>query len=228
MSKFGKAYKRDQVERAIAAVTGRIANADRAPDATLKIDLKRLMDFDRLKGIDFTEKTLQRYAFFDGPPPGRGIDLAYPLESAFALLVAERLIYAGLTQSLAVRLVRLIRDGLDQAVFKISKLDLTALRPGSSAGERAARIMRGTLVEDIAHMVFLVTLSGGAAEPLYKRDADGELVLANICFGPDELTELHQYFGRMRRPIISLELVNMTFQLQHWLEKIPVRTRGRS
>jgi hypothetical protein len=207
MNPLPTVFKRDQVERGIAAATRRISNAQDRPDAGLKADMKRLLDVDRAMGVPTRKGPLSRYAFFDAPPPGRGIDLTYSFECTFALLVAERLLNGGLTQLRAVTRVRTIRPKLDAKVREI----LTHYVPDDQR-----RYLPLPSRED---MVFLMTPGG--------RSAD--LDLEKIVFCPvSDVGDSLVGFANLREPVIAIELVNLVTLLRHALERIPVRKRGRS
>lgn len=220
-------FKRDQVERAIGKTTGRIAKAAGDPDAKLKADLKRLLDFDRTyKQI---EPERRRYAFLDAPPPGRrGIDILYSREAAFALLIGERLLQGGLTQGRAIHLVRVLRDALDQELRRILATPITTLAPDIIEPEREPRISYGSLVRNSDQMTFLVTPSGHGASVYHRRTPEGGFEVANLCRGEAALVELMTFFGRSGTVIFTLELTNLALQLSYWLDRVPTRKRGRS
>jgi hypothetical protein len=200
-------FKRDQVERSIAATTRRISNAQDRPDAGLKADMKRLLDVDRAMGVPTRKGPLSRYAFFDAPPPGRGIDLTYSFECTFALLVAERLLNGGLTQLRAVTRLRTIRPKLDVKVGEILAHQVPDIQRGLQP--RPSR----------EHMVFLITPGGRAADLELEK-----IVFCSVSDVADSLVD----FANLREPVIALELVNLVGLLRHALERIPVRKRGRS
>lgn len=216
-------YKRDQVERAIAKVTGRLADNEPSAEDLLKVDLKRLIDFDR---AEVPPNKPGRYAFFD-QPMGQGRDTAYTVHDAFALLVGERLLYGGLPQSRVVRFVRFLRNELDPELDRILGIPLDILRPSVSPDERSTRIRYGTLVEDINQMSFLVAPAAPSLESSLRLLPLSEFSSHFFCCS-QELPRATAHFGKAKLTVIALELANIALQLEHWLARIPVRKRGRS
>ncbi|CAO3412871.1 hypothetical protein [Azospirillum doebereinerae] len=222
-------YKRDQVERALAAVTGRITKVDRTPDAGLKADVKRLLDFDRKQGVDNPafDARERRHAFFDELPPGRGVDLAYTIHHAFSLLLGLRLLQGGLPQGAVVRLLRHSRSDLFRELDRILAINPHHIRPDQVAPALERLAEHGMLANAISGMVFFLT-PGGLGASYHRRDPEtGDLQLANLCRTTPELLQALESFGRSGAPVIAIELVNPAHQLRHWLERIPERPRGR-
>ncbi|MBX9927042.1 MAG: hypothetical protein K2Y05_11840 [Hyphomicrobiaceae bacterium] len=205
-------YKRDQVERAIAALTGRVSDANHRPDADLKADLKRLLDVDRAHGSPTPKGPRSRYAFFDAAPPGKGVDLAYRFGAAFALFVGERLMRAGLTQNRAVMRIRLARPALDRKAREI----LSAFP--NETFHRPSR--RGPLryKPRLEEMKFWVT-HGDPGADLGEPE--------RFCSAKDLPSALAKATAHCE-PAMTIELVEAVLGLQHWLQQIPARKRGRS
>lgn len=219
-----RTYKRDQVERAIAKVTRRIADNEPTAEKLLKVDLKRLLDFDRSEAP--TRKP-GRYAFFD-QPTGQGHDAGYTIHDAFALLVGERLLHGGIPQSRVVRFVRFLRSELDPEIDRILSISLDAFRPEASEKERNAQISHGTLIKDDERMIFLVAPSAQSLELELRLLPLDEFSSHYFCRGVAEVARAVAHFGRDKLMVIAIELANMALQLEHWLQRIPVRKRGRS
>jgi hypothetical protein len=212
------AFQRDQVERAIAATTGRISNAQNRPDASLKADLKRLINLDRSLGIKTRKGPLSRYAFFEGPPPGSGFNVTYTFERAFALLLAERLLRCGLTQLRAVTRLRTIRGELDKQVRQILERPRRQAHPQLSDEQRQHLRTLRTVAGDPKAMLFLMT-SGSPA-------ADLEIYEPRFCSYPETNQELSRMAG-LREPTIVIELVDLVLDLQFNLARAPAVRRGR-
>jgi hypothetical protein len=212
-------FKRDQVERAIAATTGRISNAQDRPDASLKADLKRVIDLDRSLDTNKARKgPLSRYAFFDGPPPGSGFDVTYRFERAFALLLAERLLQCGLTQMKAVTRVRSIRSDLDHQVRQILEAPRPKAHPQLSDERRQKLRTLRTVAEHPAAMVFLLTVGSPAA--------DLEIDEARFCSSDETSRELIERAKKGRATIV-IEIADLVLDLRHNLARAPAVRRGR-
>jgi hypothetical protein len=211
-------FKRDQVERAVAATTGRVSNAQDRPEASLKADLKRVLDLDRSLGITTRKGPLSRYAFFEGPPPGSGFDVTYSFERAFALLLAERLLRCGLTQMRAVTRLRSIRGELDNQVRQI--LGRPRRKAHSQLSDEQRQHLRNlrTVAGAPNAMVFLMTAGGPAA--------DLEIYEPKFCSGPETGQELIRMAG-LREPTIVIEIADLVLDLRHNLDRAPVVRRGR-
>lgn len=201
-------YKRDQVERAIAALSGRVSDGQQRPEAGLRADLKRLIDRDRLEGIQTRKGPRSRYAFHDGSPPGKGVDQTYGFAAAFSLFAAERLLRAGLTQQRVVMRMRAARPMLDS---KVSEILLASFPKAHASGTRYK--------PDSDAMIFWMTIDGPAA--------DLELWPEEFCTA-DEARSVLIASSMHCRPIVSIELVAAVIGLKYWLDRIPVRKRGRS
>jgi hypothetical protein len=125
--------------------------------------------------------------------------------------------------------MRNLRQDLDRELARILLSDPALLRPGCPPAELIARIEHGSLL-DADHGLsksYLVTPGGRGLSAQYKRLPDGRVVTAHICLGTQALAETIDRLGSGTMPIIAIELVNMAFQLRHWLERIPPRRRGR-
>jgi hypothetical protein len=206
-------YKRDQVERSIAALSGRVLNAQYRPEPSLLADLKRLLDRDRTQGIQNKKGARSRYAFFDASPPGKGVDQTYGFEAAFALLAAERLLRAGCTQQRAVMRIRAARPSLDRKIRQI-------LAGFSDKGsDRSPRLGALPYKPQPGEMIFWITTEGPAAD----------LDMHPETFCPaDKIKDVLVRSAGLSEPTISLELVTPVLGLRHWLARMPVRKRGRS
>lgn len=223
-------YKRNQVEGAIAHVTGQTSGpASDLPAPELSIRLKRLGETDRAMTVDKqpTRGVFQTYAFFDEAPPGRGAEVAYSAYSAFALYVGVRLMDAGFPQREAVAFLRHIRGDLEgehRRILRASPNMIAGIRT-ASAVEKTIR--NGTLAKTIDQMVFVI-VSPGDPWQVSSRSQEDDLVGVNICRGPEKLSRTLEHYSRVSGPpLICMELVNPSHQLKYWLDRIEPIKRGR-
>ena len=216
-------YKRSQVEQAIVAI-----EAGRGTlEAVLRANVKRLLDFDRNPEARIFHRASDNTAFFDGPPPGQGAEIAYRPYQAFALLVGVRLLGGGMPQSRVVLFLRDTRVDLDAAFKRLAVADPAELRPKLSKEELSRRVRDGELFEEAGDMTFLIAPAGAGAGPLGTLGPD-EWELAGGHVGDIELlTERLATFGRKGRVAIVLELTNAVHQLMDALPRTTVRKRGR-
>lgn len=219
-------YKRNQVESAIErAVTG--VRAGHREASVLRVRIKRLTETDRAMGADRRSHDLRErhYAFFDAPPPGRGTEVTYSAFGAFALLLAVRLMAAGLPQSEAVIFIRRIRPGLEQEHGRILARKGKDLLDHKVSGGVEAEVAAGRLVQDLDGMVFLMTLG---SQVTVRLDKAGKASGGNIVRGARQLTGLMEHLASWGgSPIICIELVNVAHQLAYWLSRIEPTKRGR-
>lgn len=222
-------YKRDQIEQAIGIVSGNIRPRQMPePFDRLKIELKRLLDRDRKQARETPKGALVRQAFHSGPPPGRGIDVIYTGYEAFALLIALRLMRGGLPQSTAVKFLRDLRDPLAGFHYETMQHSPQKLRPDIEHNKRLELIRDGFIVEKFDQMVYLVALAGARAEGFDIPSPSKAPFSGNICRTIEQLRERMKWASHEGCPLIVVELVNAAHQLNHHLDRIPARSRGRS
>ncbi|HZH27416.1 MAG TPA: hypothetical protein VEY95_09560 [Azospirillaceae bacterium] len=224
-------FKRDQVQRAIAMATGKIDGPDRGPSKTLKADLKRLLDLDRGKGVDWLRSRggPVHFAFFDQEPPGSGVDIAYSFANAFRLHLGQRLLQGGLPQMEAVYILRQTRHRLDRALAGILAVPPEHRRPDLSAVELERQIRNGLLIRSAQAMTYFVTHGGmGAGSLLHRDPATGELESANVPTGVEELARVLEALALSSAlPLMVVEIANPAYQLHHLLLTTPASRRGR-
>lgn len=216
-------YKRSQVEQAITAIeAGRST-----PAAVLRANVKRLLDFDRKPEARLFDRASGDTAFFDGPPPGQGAEIAYRPYQAFALLVGVRLLGGGMPQSRVVLFLRDTRVDLEAAFTRLADTDPAKLRPDLSDEEVSDAIRDGELVEQARDMCFVIAPAGASAGPDDgPRPDEWELAGGNVG-DIGLLTERLAAFSRHGRVAIVLELTNAVHQLMDTLPRTTVRKRGR-
>jgi hypothetical protein len=214
-------YKRSQVEQAIVALEACRGTAE----AVLRANVKRLLDFDRNPEARIFHRASDNTAFFDGPPPGQGAEIAYRPYQAFALLIGVRLLKSGMPQSRVVLFLRDTRVELEPAFERLAGVDAAKLRPDLSEEERSQRIRDGELVEDAAEMTFLIAQAG--ADPSGAPRPDEWESVGEAACSAAALMERLATFSRHGQAAIVLELTNAVHQLIDTLPRTTVRKRGR-
>ena len=218
----GQHYKRSQVEQAIVAVEG-----GRGTPAVLRANVKRLLDFDRNPEARLFARASDDTAFFDGPPPGQGAEIAYRPYQAFALLVGVRLLGGGMPQSRVVLFLRDTRVDLEAAFNHLEAADPAELRPGLSEGDRSQLIRDGKLVADVDKLCFLIAPAGAGTVPFGTLGPDQWELAGDSVGGIDLLTERLIAFSHHGQVAIVVELTNAVHQLRDALPRMAVRKRGR-
>ena len=214
-------YKRSQVEQAIVAIDAGRGTAE----AVLRANVKRLLDFDRNPEARILDRASDNTAFFDGPSPGQGAEIAYRPYQAFALLIGVRLLKSGMPQSRVVLFIRDTRVDLESAFAHLASADAAELYPSLSEEERSERIRDGDLVRGAANMMFLIVQAG--AEPTGRpRPEHWGLEGGNVC-NAEALIERLVEFSKDGQAAIVLELTNAVHQLMDTLPRTKVRKRGR-
>ncbi|GJE61111.1 hypothetical protein [Methylobacterium trifolii] len=221
-------YKRDQVEGAVACSSGETLFDRHQRPTRLKVDLKRLLDLDRAQAEDLHPAVSPRYAFHNGPPPGRGTDVVYGTYDAYALLIGLRLLRGGLPQGRAVSFMREIREPLEALLAKTLLKEPGQVRQDLGEAELLNAVRSGHLIGEAEEMVFLVMLAGESAQAFEITAKSGETVSGNICFGSPDLLGHMVGASHNGNAAIVVELVNAAHRLRHYLERAPTRTRGRS
>lgn len=220
-------YKRDQVERAIAIVSGISPQHGPKRFGALKVELKRLLERDRKQALETPRGKPESQAFHDGPPPGRGFDVMYTGYEAFALLIALRLMRGGLTQGTAVNFMLEVRPRLESFHSDTLAKALEELCPEVKEGTRLSRLIDGFLVRDPKMMVYLVARAGDDAEVYDLPSPPDAPVSGNVCHGEKDLLDRMREASHKKYAVIVVELVNAAHQLAHHLKRIPARSRGR-
>ena len=222
-SSGGQHYKRSQVEQAIVAIDA----VGGTPAGVLRANVKRLLDFDRNPDARLFDRAPDTSAFFDGPPPGQGAEIAYRPYQAFALLVGVRLLGGGMPQSRVVLFLRDTRVDLESAFKRLVAADPAELRPGPSEADRSQLIRDGELVADVGKLCFLIAPAGAGTGPLGTLGpAQWELAGGSVG-GIDLLTERLVAFSHHGQVAIVVELTNAVHQLMDALPRTTVRKRGR-
>ena len=217
------AFRRGQVERAIA----RIQKVSWIEVGTqlreLRADLKRLIDIDRRPLAVELKSYERRRAFADGVGPQTGIDAHYSPYQAFALLIAYRLTESGITQSRVVLFLRQIRPHLESA-FEM----LTSVEPaGSDQQELERRILAGELVTKAKDSIFLLVRTGTKALIIPGIDpVSGGSMPASIC-SYEQLGDIVMRLDHYGEAITVLPVTNAAHQIVAVLQRTPATSRGR-
>lgn len=177
---FTDGFKRNQVEKAVAAVLRR--DGDDAAD--LRTRIKRLLDADRALGRTAgAEDERPHFAFYTGAAPGSGTEVWFSGYEAFSLLLALRLLDHGWPQGTAVRVMRRLRPALEREHARILRQSPTKLFDEETVRRHAAP---GVLATGSADPVFLAITRGKRAN---ERDGDRALYDCDVLRGQSELTK---------------------------------------
>lgn len=222
-------FKRNQAEAAIAECLEQTQAPGHEPKQALAIRLKRLIETDRELPArsDIRGENIAPYAFFDGPPPGRGAEVTYSAYGVFALYLAVRLMEAGLPQSDAVWFMRRIRGDLEGEHRRILAQRPEQLVDHEPPFGLEREVKLGFLVRRIKNMDFLVVPSDLHTPLLKVRDSNRKVRFANICRTEDEFKKVIEYVATYGVTIIVFELINPAHRLAYWLGKIEPIKRGR-
>lgn len=221
------AFKRDQVERAIAR-TCYAFESNGAPTPRLRADIRRLLEVDRDIGTAQGPDPDVSYAFYSDAPPGKGAEIAWGAYDAFALMIGVRLLRSEFPQRAAVEFLRMARRPLKREFKRILSTPPEVRRPDlATRGNRlTSDLMSGVLVRDPEQMVFLV-LEAAEIRPAIAIDDGAEQRLLNLRRSSKELLGSMTEFSHRGAVATVLELVNSAYQLVAWLNHFPAPRRGR-
>jgi hypothetical protein len=211
------AYKRNQVEEAIATVLERTAE----PSTDLRTRLKRLLDFDRSAGRNVHAKKPENatYAFYSADSPGSGVEVWFSAYEAFALITGLALLRHGWPQGFVVSLMRRVRPSLEKEHARILKqdpktlFDLDAIRRTAKAGDMAF---------NNTDPVLLTIVSKFGVE----RGQETEPYQWAICRGPAKTMEVLS--GASGGTSTMFEIVGIAHQLANALGSTEPQPRGRT
>lgn len=153
--KIVKAFKRNQIEEAIAALSD---EGNKKPSSALRTRIKRLLDTDRNLGRKVRSKNPEenQYAFYSEDAPGRGVEILFSEYEAFAVHLGLRLLVHGWPQAFVVSVLRRERADLEAQHDRILKQDSNELFDDKKTMEKAAP---GALAFNNADPVFLLIVS---------------------------------------------------------------------
>jgi hypothetical protein len=211
------AYKRNQVEEAIAAVLERTAE----PSTELRTRIKRLLDSDRAAGrnVRATDPERANYAFYSADSPGSGVEIWFSAYEAFALITGLALLRHGWPQGFVVSLMRRVRPTLETEHERILKqdpkrlFDFDAIRRTAKAGDMAFRT---------TDPVLLTIVSKYGVE----RGQETEPYHFALCRGPAETIEVLK--GVSGGTSSMFEVVGVAHQLANALGGTEPQPRGRT
>ena len=113
-------FRRNQIEWALWRVFHKLGQNAPEPPAQFTTRIKRLLDLDRRldipKGAD--DPDFARYAYFETPPRGKGLDTQFLAADGFCLAIGLDLLDLGLNQGDAIFLGRGVRHRLTR-IFKM-------------------------------------------------------------------------------------------------------------
>jgi len=227
-------HRRNQINEVLVRAIR--ASNSRLDDGAILLRVKRLLDTDRKSKPIPGGLTPAVYAFFDNDAAGSGRDVAFSAYSAFALLIAFRLMSCGLTRGRAVHALRCFREPREREHQRISGADVASLLEvkgtviaSADAVGRGQLIAKGNVVERSDDMVFFCIHADLEAVGLVTRtivEDDGPRP-DNICRGRlqhDKRLALDAYANS---PTLIIELVNPFIQLSYLLASTEPARRGR-
>lgn len=221
------AFKRDQVERAIARIF-HAYEVNGAPTPRLRADIRRLLEVDRNLGATQGPNPDVSYAFYRAPPPGKGAEIAWSAYDAFALMIGVRLLRSEFPQRAAVEFLRMGRRPLKHEFERILSMAPEARRPNlaGKGAQLTSDLRSGVLVRDPEQMVFLV-FEAAEIRPTTVIGEGAEQHMLNIRRSSKELLGSMTEFSHRGAVATVLELVNSAYQLVAWLNHFPAPRRGR-
>jgi hypothetical protein len=122
------AYKRNQIEDAIAQSTG---DQSAKPSTELLTRVKRLLNTDRALEVWSTSPRSERanYAFFSARSPGKGAEVPFSGYEAFAVMIGLQMLNHKWPQKFVVETLRRLRPELEQQHRKILRLSFSPRKP---------------------------------------------------------------------------------------------------
>jgi hypothetical protein len=211
------AYKRNQVEEAIATVLERTGE----PSTELRTRVKRLLDSDRAAGRNAraTDPERANYAFYSADSPGSGVEIWFSAYEAFALITGLALLRHGWPQGFVVSLMRRVRPTLEKEHGRILKqdpkqlFDFDAIRRTAKAGDMAF---------NNTDPVLLTIVSKFGVE----RGQETEPYHFALCRGPAETIEVLN--GVSGGTSTMFEIVGIAHHLARALGVTEPQPRGRT
>jgi len=219
-----KTYKRNQVEQAVWSLFSQTSGRDPIP-RPFRTRIKRLLELDREQQAE----TGKNFAFFDAPPEGKGVEVAFTPFNAFCLTMGLDLLDIGFKQSEVVFCLQALRDKIEDTWQKIWT------NPPGQTGNISVkdRPDKPSYINQTGHKrvdtrVFMMIrkIELREAWPLLKKERD-LVIESDICFGLDQAYEQLATMGKDHRKVISLELSEIAVQVKKYLEDAPARNRGR-
>ena len=212
-----KTFKRNQIEEAIAALSGERANK---PSAALRTRIKRLLDTDRNLGRNARSKNPEenQYAFYSEDAPGKGVEILFSEYEAFAVHLGLRLLAHGWPQTFVVSVLRKERAALESQHRRILKQKIGELFDRKKIKEKA---VPGALAFDNADPVFLLIVS-----PTMSMQDNLQQLSTAVCHGEQAAGQ----FRRQQNAISTsfFELATPARALDDALSQSEPRKRGRS
>lgn len=217
MPQMTHAYKRNQVEEAIAMIGGLSGHR---PPATLRNKLKRLLDTDRVLDRNDNTKGSERrcHAFFSGQLPGTGVDASFSEYEGFALLCGWYLLEHGWPQTTVVSSLRQVRRKLAAKHAEILQWEPSEL---FNKQKVVGRLKTAKPFALNTRPIFLAIISR-RGRPM-PREVDHTRTI--------DILDEHEVEAKRREPGLSLttlELVTIAHQFRRALQNTTPRKRGRA
>lgn len=211
-----KTFKRNQIEEAIARLSGEQSSK---PSAALRTRIKRLLDTDRNLGRKARSKNPEenQYAFYSEDAAGKGVEVWFSEYEAFALHLGLRLLAHGWPQTFVVSVLRRERSALEAQHQRILRQSYDELFDEEKILQKAAP---GALAFNNADPVFLLIVS-----PTMSTQDDLEQLSTAVCHGEQAAGE----FRRQKNAISTsfFELATPAHALHDALSRSEPRKRGR-
>ncbi|MFZ5690032.1 MAG: hypothetical protein ACOY5F_02125 [Pseudomonadota bacterium] len=211
-----EAFKRNQIEEAIALLSG---EDGRKHGAALRTRIKRLLDTDRNLGRKPRSKDAEenRYAFYSEEAPGKGVEIWFTPYEAFAVHLGLRLLAHGWPQTFVVSVLRRERTALEDQHHRILAQDAATLFDEKALLQNA---QAGALAFDNIDPVFLVVVS-----PTMSIHDDLRQLSTAVCRGVEQIAR----FQKQTKAISTsfFELVGPAHALHRALSRSKPRKRGR-
>lgn len=220
-------YKLNQIEGALGALilkeTGRDQVLDPASFMTLRIQVKRLLELDRVRA-----KNGEKQAFFDSPLPGKGTDATYDEFGACCLAVGVEMLRFGFKQKEVAAKIATVRPKLADA-YQTLKKRVTIEGNTKAVDNRNQKLPTMRTGRNLDKNIpdpnlFLVidTFEGSA-------DSDGtDAAGISFCRGWEDMYRFMQRIvPRRQRGVFIIEVGDLILRLRHRLAVEPVRRRGR-
>lgn len=211
-----KAFKRNQIEEAIAHLSG---EDGRKHGAALRTRIKRLLDTDRSLSRNPRSRNPEenQYAFYSEDSPGKGVEIWFSEYEAFAVQLGLRLLAHGWPQTFVVSVLRRERPALEVQHRRILTQNPAAL---FNEKELLKNARPGDLAFNNIDPVFLVIVS-----PTMSIHDDLRQLSTAVCHGLREVG----LFQKQKNAISTsfFELVGPAHALHLALSQSQPRKRGR-
>lgn len=218
-------FQRNQVTWAIAALRNNGYPCDPVPDA-LAATIKRLIDVDRKMAVSPRSGPgwERHYAFLPKASTGTGTELPLSEEEAFALAIGVELDAFGASQTDIIKTLRVLRSEWQHVLNRVYGYPESRL-PNVATAEATRALAQGIAVKDAEKLVFL-TLPSLAKTRLLTTVGPNSRI-RNLQFGVKEMVAFLVEQTAIERTHVVIELANLAVTLGYFLDRAPLRKRGR-